>query len=94
MGPDAVTVGDPVRFDEERSRIAQKRRGLDSISIEPRKSDKVRMIESKLNETTSPLNFSDAPLREVIEYIRPVPASTSTPTTAYSSRRVSRSTGR
>ncbi|MBI1913939.1 MAG: hypothetical protein HYS12_04275 [Planctomycetes bacterium] len=70
FGPD-VDSADPLKFNSARTREIMKIRkpGSAGISLDPRKSPAVREIESKLDEPVN-LNFSNAPLRQVIADLR------------------------
>jgi general secretion pathway protein D len=67
-GPPA-TLNQPMIFDLERNKIANKRKALGSIEITPHKSKAAQEIESKLNLPVN-LSFNQAPLRQVLDELR------------------------
>jgi len=66
-GPPSV-IGDGIHVDKNRSEVSRQRTPLDSIAG-PRKKEGEREIERKLNTPVN-LNFTDVPLKSVIEDLR------------------------
>src|SRR5262249_14698333 len=70
FGPE-VSMEDPLKIDVDRNKKIRgiRKPGSDSISLDPHKTPAVREIESKLDMPVI-LNFTNAPLRQVIADLR------------------------